>query len=62
MTETKSRGSETYVIGGGNLYERAKVLESNTGQKGGLIKIKQATRYFTTVSSTVEPPVIFKES
>ena len=25
--------------------------------KGGLIKIKQATRYFTTVSSTVEPPV-----
>ena len=33
MTETKSRGSETYVIGGGNLYERAKVLESNTGRK-----------------------------
>ena len=41
MTETKSRGSETYVIGGGNLYERAKVLESNTGRKADWSKLNK---------------------
>ena len=44
MTETKSRGSETsetYVIGGGNLYGRAKVLESNTGRKADWSKLNK---------------------